>query len=318
MKAFITRAIIVAQKKLYFDSLCKQAPHWTGQSAQDGIRNLLMADAPCMISRFGSGELEATLRHLDISAPGSLPCKWLRLVTGKMGPFWLDNSIRTGITWNAGLFPPTDEMISRFGEKMLADCQGVDILAIWATGEKRLHARFFPDAKFILFPDFDPFFASPPWSMALEGKTVLVIHPFESTIQAQYKKREFLFTDPRVLPVFNLKTYKSVQSIAGNQTGYATWFDALAQMCADISKIEFDIALIGAGAYGMPLGAHVKRLGKKAVHMGGMTQLLFGIKGGRWDHMPRFANTLYNPYWTRPLPEDRPKNYLTIEHGSYW
>jgi hypothetical protein len=40
----------------------------------------------------------------------------------------------------------------------------------------------------------------------------------------------------------------------------------------DIDCLEFDVALIGAGAYGLPLAACVKRLGKKAIHMGGVTK----------------------------------------------
>ena len=45
-----------------------------------------------------------------------------------------------------------------------------------------------------------------------------------------------------------------------------------------IAEIDFEVALIGCGAYGLPLAAHVKRLGKKAVHLGGATQNLV------WDN----------------------------------
>jgi len=89
-------------------------------------------------------------------------------------------------------------------------------------------------------------------------------------------------------------------------------------MCNEIDKISFDIALIGAGAYGMSIAAHIKRSGRKAVHMGGITQLLFGIKGGRWDSIPKYRDGLYNDSWIRPLSEDRPKNFETVENGSYW
>lgn len=46
----------------------------------------------------------------------------------------------------------------------------------------------------------------------------------------------------------------------------------------EIDKQDYDIALIGCGAYGFPLAAHIKRSGKKAIHLGGALQLLFGIK----------------------------------------
>lgn len=50
-----------------------------------------------------------------------------------------------------------------------------------------------------------------------------------------------------------------------------------------ISTIDFDIASIGCGAYGLPLAGFImEELHKKAIYMGGGTQWLFGIKGRRW------------------------------------
>ena len=83
----------------------------------------------------------------------------------------------------------------------------------------------------------------------------------------------------------------------------------------EISKIEFDIAILGCGAYGFPLAAYIKRKGKKAVHLGGSTQLLFGIFGKRWE-TSHFS--LINKYWVRPAEDERPKNYKSIEDGCYW
>ena len=323
-RALLTRAVIVAQRALYAHGLRAFSTHTplkhdlTGQAANDALRDLLLRDAPCMIARFGSGEMETTLRHLDISSPGSAALKVMRLLAGQIGPFWWDNSIRAGICWIAGLFPPTDEAMSRFGARVLDDCREIDILAGWLAGETRLHRLYFPQATGIPLVNLEPFTFDAPWTSALEGKTVLLVHPFEATIRQQYAQRDRLFKDARILPGFTLKTYKTVQSLAGNTTRFRTWFDALDHMCREISAIDFDIAIIGAGAYGMSLAAHVKRLGKKAVHMGGATQLLFGIKGGRWDHIPAYSEQLYNEHWIRPVEEDRPQNYKTVEGGSYW
>ena len=83
-------------------------------------------------------------------------------------------------------------------------------------------------------------------------------------------------------------------------------------------KIDFDVAILGCGAYAFSLGAFIKRdLGKCAVHLGGATQLLFGIRGGRWDSWPCF-NIYFNKYWTRPDESERPSNYKFHEGGAYW
>ena len=53
-----------------------------------------------------------------------------------------------------------------------------------------------------------------------------------------------------------------------------------------IKDVDFDIALIGAGAYGLPLTLYCKSLGKMALQTGGATQTLFGIMGKRWENRP--------------------------------
>lgn len=153
----------------------------------------------------------------------------------------------------------------------------------------------------------------------LEGKKVLVIHPFIESIQSQYKNRKKIFDDYQVLSDFELILYKPVQSIAGNykELPYDDWFDALENMKNEISKIDFDIAIIGCGAYGMPLAYYVKKMGKKAVHLGGATQLLFGIIGKRWEEEYNLGD-LTNKYWVRPKLSEKPKNFDRIENGCYW
>ena len=115
----------------------------------------------------------------------------------------------------------------------------------------------------------------------------------------------------------NLKVYQAVQSMGGS-TEFSSWFDALDKMEKDISKIKFDVALIGCGAYGMPLAAFIKlKLHKKSIHIGGTLQLLFGIKGKRWDSSELFR-ALYNEYWVRPTEDLKPQNYKSVENGCYW
>lgn len=157
-----------------------------------------------------------------------------------------------------------------------------------------------------------------PFSCCLKGKKVLVVSPFADQIQSQYKKREMIFEDPSWLPEFNLSTLKSVQTIAGiKDDRFSDWFEALEYMKSEVEKIDFDIALLGCGAYGMPLTAHIKKMGKQAIYMGGVLQMLFGIRGKRWDLIPE-AKALYNEYWVSPQNSSIPKNADIVEGGCYW
>ena len=88
-------------------------------------------------------------------------------------------------------------------------------------------------------------------------------------------------------------------------------------MKLQITKLEFDVAIIGCGAYGFPLAAHIKRMGKKAVHLGGATQMLFGIKGKRWIEIKKF-NSIINKFFVFPDTEEQVVNSSKVENGCYW
>lgn len=165
---------------------------------------------------------------------------------------------------------------------------------------------------------YAPFFWQNPWTKCLRNKKVLVVHPFAEDIKNQYENHRLkIWDNPDVLPEFELIAYKAVQSIMRNKVGYATWFDALQKMKDDISKIDYDIALVGCGAYGMPLAAYCKQMGKSSIHLAGWLQVLFGIVGKRWEDNPRVAPYI-NEYWIRPSSSNIPIGVEKVENGCYW
>jgi hypothetical protein len=287
-----------------------------GQAASDVIKEILAGNEPCMICRLGSNEQKATLTHLDIASSDGLFTKSIKYIRGEIGPFWWDDNIRFLMRNFAGFFPVNAACLERFANVMLHDMKNIDILGSWLADEIRL-GKFFPNAKIVPLKDLEPYYHANPWSEVLAGKRVLVIHPYEESIQKQYAKHGILFADPRILPNFELLTLKAVQSIAAGKTAFSNWFDALAWMCRRVRELDFDIAIIGAGAYGLPLASFIKNCGKKAVHLGGATQILFGIKGKRWDELP-FFKQLYNANRVRPLPTETPDNFQMVESGCYW
>lgn len=221
----------------------------------------------------------------------------------------------------SGFFPYDEKLIDRFADLITGMISEIDLLGIWSPSmEEYLVWKYMPNTKLTnlggLGPQFDAD-ADKTWNSYLSGKRVLVIHPFQKSIEYQYAKRNLLFERDYILPDFELITLRAVQTIAGNSDErFANWFEALEYMKDQIRNIDFDIALIGCGAYGMPLAVEVKRLGKIAIHCGGDLQLLFGIKGSRWDNT--VGKTIYNDSWIRPLDEDRVAGYKSVENGCYW
>jgi hypothetical protein len=291
-------------------------PRLEGQAASDAIRDVVAGSDPAMIARLGSVELDCLLNHEAIQAVGSRLRKAAAFVAGRSGPFWWADSTLTGMVRNAGFFPPDPLLLERFAERMLDDMLSLDVLGSWLPGEERFRERL-SGAVTVRLRDLEPYYHELPWTEALAGQTVLVVHPFADTIRRQYERRELLFDNPRVLPEFELKTLKAVQSGAGAEVPFSDWFEALESMADAVAAVEFDVALLGCGAYGFPLAAHVKRLGRRAVHLGGACQILFGIRGRRWDTHEVIAG-LYNEHWVRPGEDERPPGYLSVEAGCYW
>lgn len=292
-----------------------------GDSATSLIKKKIEAEGPLMISRFGANELNYWLNYHYISQ--GLVQNVLNLPLGL--PFFLKMKPSTvkNMAVGAGFFPASDKkMAERFYELIFEDMKEIDVLASWMNQEQFIFNYLKREHSRIRLRDLSPLSnIERPWTKALEGKNILVIHPFEATIVSQFRKRNLLFENPDILPDFNLKVIKAVQTIAGNhdRSGFRDWFDALDFMKEAIDRTVFDIAIIGCGAYGMPLAAHVKRIGKKAVHIGGETQLLFGIKGKRWEgNGYNYSDKFYNEHWTKPLPVDTPLNSNTVEGGCYW
>ena len=218
----------------------------------------------------------------------------------------------------SGVFPTDDATLVRFCQYYVDCVHNADLLALWDVGAERQVIRECRGTLFTKLRALEPYYHAQPWSAALAGKKVLVVHPFKATILQQYARREQLFPGTQILPEFaSLTVVQAVQGLAGQKTGYNSWFDALAAMEAEMDAADYEVAIIGAGAYGLPLATHARDTGHVAIQMSGATQLLFGIKGKRWDDHPVIGK-LYNDAWVRPAESEGIARRETVEGGSYW
>jgi hypothetical protein len=271
------------------------------------VRDELTRGRPLLVGRLGSSELACV----------SFYTRW-RAGRGVSPPY--PRELRRVMRVNAGVFPIDDRSLDRFSEVFLAAVSQVDVMGVWFNrNEHRIVERYCPEARLVHLEALNPVLRKNPWSTALAGRTVLVVHPFAHTIESQYRtNRTRLFADPDVLPEFTLKTIQAVQSGAGGSCAYEEWFGALDAMRRRIAGTDFDVAIIGAGAYGLPLAADVKEMGRQAVHLGGATQLLFGVRGRRWEVESEEFAPLFNEYWVRPSAQETPSGSEQIEGGCYW
>ena len=219
---------------------------------------------------------------------------------------------------NAGIFPTDPEALEAAAAHLGSALEAVDLLALWDSPyQAQLTAQLKPLPERCSLVALEPWWQADPWSEALAGQRVLVVHPFATSIQRQWLRRERLFPGTAVLPEVALLVLQPPLTLAGGTSGFSSWSAALDELIARTQERDFDVALLGCGAYGLPLAAAIKAMGRPALQLGGALQLLFGIRGRRWEAMPPFS-ALMNEHWVRPLPEETPSGAHLVDGRCYW
>jgi hypothetical protein len=280
--------------------------HKTVLSMDNGntlIYELLKSNNPFLVCRFGDVELNVVSNYIYNKITGEN--KWNEYNKAKC--FGI---LAIGI--------PTDLELEMFSKIYLENINVINALAVWNNrGEDFITRYLCPAADLIPLQTLEPFFFSPlPWSKALEGKKVLVIHPYDESITNQHKIHQLLFDG--TFPAFDLVTYRPFNVITQGSNSKFDWFEELEKMKSDVANLSFDVALVAAGPFGFPLAAHIKNIGKQAIHVGGALQLFFGIKGRRWENSEH--KNYFNDYWIYPSDSETPALDIRtkLDNGDYW
>ncbi len=291
----------------YFMSPDRYGKHkkHTGESGNDEIRARLNDGRPFAYCRYSYTEMEIMIRSITQD---------LLFVPSTNAFKWLDIFCKEGEDNATGARKYTALLSEAFKD--------ADILGIWKNlhmGDALLNMQTVRDDLFVTDAiSVEAFYFDEPWTSALEGKKVLVVSPFSEAIRYQYERRDILWENPRVLPEFTLDTEDSIWFYAGKRDErFSDWFEAYDFLYDKIMSHDFDVVILGCGYFGFPLAVRIKQAGKQAVHMGGATQLLFGIKGKRWDDNP-YINRFYNDNWIRPDTKLKPEDDKNLDDGCYW
>lgn len=291
----------------YFISSDRYGKHvkYDKTGGNEKILECLRDSRPFAYLRYSYTEMEIMIRSVTqklLGIPSTNAFKWLDIFCSA------DETNAVG----AGKY--TSLMSEAFKE--------ADILGVWENlhmGDALLDIQEVKDELYVTDArSVEAFYYDKPWSGGLAGKKVLVVSPFSDAIRYQYERREKIWDDPNILPEFELDTEDSVWYYAGKRDErFADWFEAYEYLYEKIMTHDFDVAILGCGYFGFPLAARIKKAGRQAIHMGGATQLLFGIKGKRWDNNPNI-NRFYNENWIRPDEKLKPEDDKNLDDGCYW
>ena len=285
------------------------------QSGNESIRKRILSDSPFSIIRLGSFETKLAYHFVR---------------TGEILSSCLHSRYKT--LYNAGIYSrkPDMECMAEYARTYAMAIKHADSMACIMSNPYHLWQGYFSrecNLECIHSRTLEPFFAVEmgirPWSLDLVGKKVLIIHPFVESFKKQLANKFNIFRDEKkrlFAEEQDFVFYKTFQTIAGNHI-HEDWRETYRIMCEDISKLDFDVALLGCGGYGLPLCDFIKRrLGKSAIYIGGGLQLMFGVFGKRWEEHEFWKKiiTREGSNFIRPSDEEQCPNKNTIERGCYW
>jgi len=237
--------------------------------------------------------------------------------------------IRKNITLNAGIFPATDASIDAWCVHMMEDVlPAMDAMVEWSTRpveEGLVLQRFARESERLVLRSLEPYYEPTKeqrYTYTPDARFAIV-SPFAKSIDRQKDRMAAVWPAE---PLFH-----PTSSIVPVQTGYGpmlsdtggwpaeitTWQQALTYTVEQIVSTGATVALIGCGALSLPIAAALKKRGISAIHTGGATQILFGIKGRRWlTHS--VIGPMMNGAWISPSVEEIPTRSERVEGGCYW
>jgi hypothetical protein len=231
---------------------------------------------------------------------------------------------------NAGVFPSEPLVVKRWCSEYEEAVKSADILATgWYEPIKKKEQVYLKeigwDGKQVPLRALEPYYHKELWTHELEGQKVCVVSSFTDTIQSQLKK-------PGLWPngLWPNRFWPSIQW-SFVKTGYApclamgragweceneSWVECVDYVVSEVVRENPRVVIIGCGGLGMIIASRLKKLGKICLVLGGATQVLFGIKGRRWEshELSRF----WNSEWVGPSIEETPAGANQVEKGCYW
>jgi hypothetical protein len=250
------------------------------------------------------------------------------------------------IEYGAGLYPIDTATIETFIKVYLESLRSIDVFASW-------NDRFI-DFEYALFSSYispssalhmsgiveltalESFYTSREhwWQTLFSDRCVLIISPFVESIQKQLaaSKRDKVWRgqwsgfwpDDVVFKFIRFEhpwslLSKEEQSNPNLETTKC-FLDKLKRFEKEIDVSgDFDIALLGAGCFSLPLCSYIKNAKRRiAFHLGGGLQMMFGVYGARWNISSGVFKEYVNDAWIRPSDNEIPSGFKMQECGAYF
>ena len=233
---------------------------------------------------------------------------------------------------NAGIFPiAIHSIFYRWQAASIEATKSADVLATgWYAplmdAEAAILKSWLVSAIHVPLRSLEPYYVAPEnqWTRLLAGHRVAVVSSFTETAAKQVTMLDAIWGSKGVLP--NNIDWCWVQTghpacVAKGRNEWPdtihNWSQAADYVVGEVMKSGARFALIGCGGMGMPIAKALKDRGIIAIVLGGAIQVLFGIKGRRWE-THSVISTFWNDAWVWPSESETPAGSDAVEGGCYW
>jgi len=222
---------------------------------------------------------------------------------------------------NAGIFVDSLKSFTDWCETYLESVKNLDFMLQWCPNEEDLkvieHRLPLPSPyMFHSFQELEPFTKGKDgWHHGLSDKKVLCVSPFPDTVKSQVPKFDKIWDGASIGEIVTVQSLYS-EALTGETP--KPWRQKLSYVLDQISDIDFDFATVGCGGLSLIVCDHIKKMGKPCIHLGGGNQILYGIRGKRWDVGFKEHEWYGTEHWIRPLSHETPTGQYMVEGGCYW
>jgi len=271
-------------------------------------------------------------KSLLIGKIGTIECTILHMISYLYGE--VPEEYRLTLEKNAGVFPSDSRSIILWARESKEALRICDALAVgWYENTRVKEQEVLKNISWsghsLQLRSLEPYYANPEerWTSLLKDQSVCIVTSFTQSAQKQVGLGE-----SKIWPGANGTIWPSSTKWSWVQTGYApvlakgragweespeSYSDAINWVVQEVLKTEARIVLIGCGGLGLLIGAKLKGRGKICIVLGGAIQVLFGIKGRRWENHSIIKN-FWNASWSWPSQEEIPSGAEEVEKSCYW
>lgn len=150
---------------------------------------------------------------------------------------------------------------------------------------------------------------------SLEGKKVLVISNAIDILKKSADRGLDNVYNISVVKFKSIDYIKTPQTTIGSEYPDDTIIDTTDKILEQIKNIDFDIALLACGAYGIALTNEIRKMNKMAVYLGSALYTMFGVYSVGiplpQDHIFKTENFI-------EVEEACPSHCKNIDDGKYW